>query len=79
MLFMILILSFLGVCGIYTTEYDDVINKIIFALILGTLLIGSAYYFSKPTALDVYQGKTTLQYTIIDGIKTDSIVIFKDK
>ena len=79
MIIILLILSFLAVSGMCTTEYDDMISKIIFGLILGTLLIGSAYYFSKPTALDVYQGKTTLQYTIIDGIKTDSIVIFKDK
>lgn len=31
----------------------------------------------KPTAMDVYQGKTTLEYTIRDGVKTDSVVIFK--
>lgn len=30
-----------------------------------------------PTAMDVYKGKTTLQYTIVDGIKIDSIVVFK--
>ena len=32
----------------------------------------------EPTALDVYQGKTTLEYKVVDGIKIDSIVIFKD-
>lgn len=32
-----------------------------------------------PTAMDVYQGKTTLEYTIIDGIKVDSVVVFKKK
>ena len=30
-----------------------------------------------PTAMDVYKGKTTLQYTIVDGTKIDSIVVFK--
>ena len=30
-----------------------------------------------PTAMDVYQGKTTLQYTIVDGSKIDSVVVFK--
>ena len=30
-----------------------------------------------PSAMDVYQGKTTLQYTIIDGVKIDSVVVFK--
>lgn len=32
-----------------------------------------------PSAMDVYQGKTTLQYTIIDGEKIDSIVVFKNE
>lgn len=31
----------------------------------------------KPTALDVYQGKTTLQVIYEDGIPVDSIVVFK--
>ena len=30
-----------------------------------------------PKAIDVYQGKTTLEYTIVDGVKVDSIVVFK--
>ena len=32
-----------------------------------------------PSAIDVYQGKTTLEYTIRDGVKVDSIVVFKEK
>lgn len=31
-----------------------------------------------PNAMDVYQGKTTLEYTIRDGVKVDSVVVFKD-
>ena len=31
-----------------------------------------------PTAMDVYQGKTEIQYTIKGDIKTDSIVIFRE-
>lgn len=31
----------------------------------------------KPTPMDVYQGKTTLEYTIRDGIKVDSVVVWK--
>lgn len=30
-----------------------------------------------PKAIDVYQGKTTLQYTIMNGEKVDSVVVFK--
>lgn len=32
----------------------------------------------SPTAMDVYQGKTTLEYKVVDGIKIDSIVVFRD-
>lgn len=32
----------------------------------------------KITPMDVYQGKTTLKYEIVDGIKVDSIVIWKN-
>lgn len=32
---------------------------------------------SKPTAMDVYKGKTSLEYTIVDGVKVDSCVTFK--
>ena len=30
-----------------------------------------------PEAMDVYQGKTTLKYTIVDEEKVDSIVVWK--
>lgn len=33
---------------------------------------------SSPTAMDVYQGKTTLGITYKDGVPVDSIVVFKD-
>lgn len=33
----------------------------------------------RPKAMDVYQGKTTLEYTIRDGVKVDSVVVFKEK
>ena len=33
----------------------------------------------KPTAMDVYKGKTTLEITYKDGIPIDSVVVFKDE
>ena len=38
--------------------------------------IGTA---NKPTAMDVYQGKTTLEITYRDGNPIDSVVVFKNK
>lgn len=34
---------------------------------------------NKPTAIDVYQGKTTLEITYKDGVPVDSVVVFKNK
>lgn len=33
----------------------------------------------KPTALDVYQGNTILEITSINGVPTDTVVVFKNK
>ena len=32
-----------------------------------------------PTAMDVYQGKTTLEITYKDGVPIDSAVVWKSK
>lgn len=42
------------------------------------LLIGCSFSEPYPTAMDVYQGKTTLEYKVVDDVKVDSIVIFKN-
>ena len=48
------------------------------AIILATLIL---YDDNKniPTALDVYQGKTTLEITYRDSIPVDSVVVFKEE
>lgn len=56
---------------------------VIAAIIIGIIILENALLSSiledpKPTAMDVYQGKTTLEYTIRDSVKIDSIIIFKD-
>lgn len=62
--------------------------KELVATLLVIVLLGMIFYLGYdsgwdnakrkfPTAMDVYQGKTTLQYTIVDGIKIDSVVVFK--
>ena len=63
-------------CGTFN---DGITLGIIITLLLFTecaliICIKNALY---PTAIDVYQGKTTLKYITVDGIKVDSIVVFK--
>lgn len=80
-----ILLAFFVILSLYTSnnkksDYDTgvVIGFIIcglFVLEVGFLsdLIGDP----QPTAMDVYQGKTTLEYKVIDNAKVDSIVILK--
>ena len=52
----------------------------IFALIvLEILCIDEIVSEPRTKAMDVYQGKTTIEYTIRDGVKVDSVVVFKEK
>lgn len=48
-------------------------------IIVEVALLSSILEDPKPTAMDVYQDKTTLEYTIIDSVKIDSTVVFKDR
>lgn len=54
---------------------------LIFSIVIISAFIGSfttsKVYENKPSAMDVYQGKTTLEYKVVDGVKVDSCVIFK--
>lgn len=46
--------------------------------VLEMACIYKSTYDQHPKAIDVYQGKTTIEYTIRDGVKVDSIIVFKE-
>lgn len=48
----------------------------LFVLEMGCIY--KSIYEHDPKVMDVYQGKTTIEYTIRDGVKVDSIVVFKE-
>jgi hypothetical protein len=48
-------------------------------IIAGFFVVVERQIDRKPTAMDVYQGKTTLEITYKDGVAIDSVVVFKDK
>lgn len=56
---------------------DGAIIGLVIGMFLSIILCIIFPPIHKPSAMDVYQGKTTLKYTIVDSIKTDSCVIFK--
>lgn len=81
----IVLIMLLSVISVIVIPLSDVLlsdgSKALFLIsmmifILSVILLIGDFH---PTAMDVYQGKTTLKYTIVDGIKTDSVVIYKRK
>jgi hypothetical protein len=48
-------------------------------IIASAAIIGLHIKHTKdyPQAIDVYQGETTLKYTVIDGVVIDSTVVWK--
>ena len=77
----ILLTAIFYIWNILTNDKDyrfiSALLSIISTIIL-TSLISSYGNRNTPTAMDVYQGKTTLEYKVVEGVKVDSIVIFKN-
>ncbi len=55
--------------------FIGLLTGIIFMSIIVAIVTDVIY---KPTAMDVYQGKTTLEITYRQGIAIDSTVVYKD-
>lgn len=61
----------------------DFDNGVIMGGSMAILIAAELYLFvniiePKPSALDVYRGKTELEITSVNGIPTDTIVVFKN-
>ena len=59
------------------TEKNKTFISAFGALICVYAMISIADRNHKPTAMDVIEGKTIMEYKIIDGVKVDSTLIFK--
>lgn len=78
-LILLLVLTF--VWNAFSKDTDRAISCFC-AIMIGIILVGVLTdYKSKdnPTALDVYEGKTTLEITYRDTIPVDSVVVFKEE
>ena len=76
---MILLLSVLCVIDIVTgNEFDT--NFFIYTLFVYSFLVFilSLSCVYKPSAIDVYRGKTTLEITYKDKVPVDSTVVWKN-
>lgn len=65
---------------IFLTRKEQYISSIWCSIVSGCFLLFSVILHGtheSPTALDVYQNKTTLEITYKDGVPVDSVVVFK--
>ena len=75
---MIVLAAITGLVAIFNVDRPyEVLPVFIFILIFA--LIPFFILSHTPTAMHVYQGKTTLEITYKDGIAIDSTVVFKNK
>lgn len=78
-IFIMLLLVIMVYLDNNTGNFDSgLIMGFIMSVVVEIILVANIIEGPQPTAMDVYQNKTTLKYTVINGIKTDSIVIFKE-
>lgn len=76
----LLFYSLLAIIDTYILDNDEwnVTRMLIISFFLSfTSCILLFIHLMKPTAIDVYEGKTTLEITYKDGVPIDSIVVWK--
>ena len=76
------ILLALGVCGIaiyFADDHDNAALGLVYSFFICIVFILILIQSQTPTAMDVYNGKTTLEITYKDGIPIDSTVVWKSK
>lgn len=82
LIFFAIIFLLAGVLSVIFVEGDYAAStfSLSFCSIVSIVLLSVAIckLSNEPKAIEVYQGKTTLEYTIIDNIKTDSVVVYKN-
>ena len=77
----LIILSF----HISNNSTEDFDIGVIIGYFMTILVIIEVYLLSNikekptPSALDVYRGNTELEITSVNGVPTDSVVVFKEK
>lgn len=78
----LVILFALGVGGIaiyFGDDYDNKAHGLVYSFFIWIVFILILIQSQIPTAMDVYNGKTTLEITYKDGVPVDSTVVWKSK
>lgn len=81
-LLLVLLLVLVFVWNVFSNDSDNKATSCVCAIVVSVILTRLIIDYSSkdnPTALDVYQGKTTLEVTYRDSIPVDSVVVFKEE
>ena len=70
---------FLGVAGVFIFKDKILFASSVTVFIYSLFIIMVITIKGEPSAMDVYQGKTELKYTVVGNEKVDSVVVFKYK
>lgn len=79
---LILFLVIVFIWNVFSKDGDNRAISCFCAVMFSIIFTGVFIYYKhkdSPTALDVYQGKTTLEITYRDSIPVDSVVVFKEE
>ena len=82
MILFLIILLFLGIFSLVFSFNENEPSNFALGVICSAFLSIVCYSISinnKPTPLDVYRGNTELKITSVNGIPTDTVVVFKNK
>lgn len=55
------------------------VDAFFIGVVVGVVLMAIVLNIITISPMDVYQGKTTLKYEVVDGVKVDSTVIWKEE
>ena len=82
----VLILASIILCTYISDRCDESFDAgvfigatIIMLMIIEICLIEIIIEKPTPSAIDVYRGNTELEITSVNGVPTDSVVVFKEK
>lgn len=81
--FWTIVLFVIGIVFMFVSYPTDtsigVIGGILCFIALCIPIIKTSPKQCQPTALDVYRGNTELKITSVNGVPTDTVVVFKNK
>ena len=63
-------------------DFDNgviMVGSIAMLMTIEVYLLADIIGDTKPSAIDVYRGNTELEITSVNGVPTDSVVVYKDR